>query len=80
MKQFWYFGIRVKKSIANAAGFRQQEVAIWAPRVYENAAAAAQAAAAAMQSRPGVSFFVQCFDRELNIQPDGTCTGFKEAQ
>lgn len=77
MKQYWYFGIREKRSIP---GQGPRTVAIWAPRVYNSAAAAAQAVAAAIVSRPGKSFFIQCFDKPLDIQPDGTCVGFKEVQ
>ena len=50
---------------------------LWAPTVYATATFAAQAAAKAMVTRPGTSFFVQGFDRKLSIQPDGTSTGFE---
>ena len=79
MTQYWYFGIRKKVSIVDATGrTRNVQQTLWAPTVYDDAANAAQACAKAMASRPGVSFFIQGFDRPLAIQKDGTSTGFIE--
>jgi len=77
-KKFYYFGVRVKESNVDATGTpRQREVALFAPKAYSNAAEACAAAARAMESRLGVSFFVQGYERELNIDATGHCTGFK---
>jgi hypothetical protein len=75
MKQYWYFGVRVKRSIPGAQGMRS--TTLWAPTVFESAEAAAQAAAKAMVTRPGINFFIQGFDNKLVIQPDGTSSGFE---
>jgi hypothetical protein len=45
--------------------------------VYNSAVEAARAAANAMVTRLGVSFFVQGFDRELDIDNQGISKGFK---
>lgn len=77
-QQYWYFGIRKKVSIVTATGStRNVQQTLWAPTVYNNANDAANAAAKAMLTRPGTSFFIQVFDRKLVIQPDGICTGYK---
>lgn len=77
-QQYWYFGIRRKVSVVDATGrTRNVHQAIWAPTVYDTADKAAAAAAKAMVTRPGVSFFIQGFDRKLVIQPDGICTGYE---
>lgn len=78
MAQYWYFGIRKKVSIVDATGrTRNVQQTLWAPTVFESAEKAAAACAKAMLTRPGVSFFIQGFDRKLVIQPDGTSTGFE---
>ena len=77
-KKFFYFGIRVKESSVSATGApRQREVALFAPKEYGSAAEACAAAAAAMQTRLGVSFFVQGYDKPLDIDSTGHCKGFK---
>lgn len=78
MTQYWYFGIRKKVSIVDATGrTRNVQQTLWAPTSYESAEKATEACAKAMLTRPGVSFFIQGFDRKLIIQPDGTSTGFE---
>lgn len=77
-QHYWYFGIRKKVSIVTATGStRNVQQTLWAPTVYNNANEAANAAAKAMLTRPGVSFFIQGFERKLAIQPDGQSTGFE---
>lgn len=77
-QQYWYFGVRKKVSIVDATGrTRNVNQTLWASTVYTSVTQAAQAAAKAMVTRPGVSFFIQGFDRKLSIQPDGTSTGFE---
>lgn len=77
-QQYWYFGVRKKVSIVDATGrTRNVNQTLWAQKVHNSATEAAQAAAKAMISRPGVSFFIQGFDHKLAIQPDGTSTGFE---
>lgn len=81
MTQYWYFGVRKKVSIVGADGrTRNVQQTLWSPKVYSNATDAAQAVAKAMTTRPGVSFFIQGFDRKLLIQPDGTSTGFEQVK
>lgn len=76
-QKYFYFGVRVKKSIVTATGStRSVDQTLWAPTVFDTAADAANAAAKAMTTRLGVSFFVQGFDKKLAIQQDGTCTGY----
>lgn len=76
-QKYFYFGIRRKVSTLDANGRTRSEMrVIWAPRVYNSAKEAAAAAAEAMVTRLGVSFFIQGFDKPLAIQKDGTCTGF----
>lgn len=78
MTQYWYFGIRKKVSIVDATSrLRSVYKTIWAPYVYSDAKTAAKAAADAMVTRPGISFFIQGFEQKLIIQPDGTCTGYE---
>ena len=77
-KKFYYFGVRMKEVVCSATGTpREREKAVFAPKVYKSAADACAAAAAAMQTRLGVSFFVQGFDRELDIDSQGISHGFK---
>lgn len=77
-QQYWYFGVRKKVSIVDATGrTRNVNQTLWASSIHTTAAEAAEAAAKAMVTRPGVSFFIQGFDRKLAIQPDGTSTGFE---
>ena len=76
-QKFFYFGIRKKVSIVDANGRTRSEMrVVWAPKEYSSAKDAAAAAAEAMTTRLGVSFFVQGFEKPLAIQKDGTCTGF----
>ena len=77
-KKFFYFGVRVKESSVSTTGTpRQREVALFAPKAYSSAAEACAAAAKAMESRLGVSFFVQGYEKELDIDSTGHCKGFK---
>lgn len=77
-KKFFYFGVRTKEVAVDATGTpRQREVALFAPTAYASAADACTAAAQAMKSRLGVSFFVQGYERELNIDSTGHLKGFK---
>ena len=77
-KKFFYFGIRTKEVVVSATGApRQREVALFAPKAYKSVAEACAAAAKAMESRLGVSFFVQGYDRELLIDATGHSIGFK---
>lgn len=79
MKKFWYFGVRMKVSSANATGrTRYSEVARWNSNVYPTPEAAAQACVQKMAKHPGMSYFIQGFDRELAINADGESTGYKE--
>ena len=77
-KKFYYFGVRMKEVVVDGTGApRQREVARFAPRAYSNVADACSAAAKAMETRLGVSFFVQGFERELSIDSQGISHGFK---
>lgn len=77
-KKFFYFGVRTKEVVVDATGSsRQREAALFAPKAYGSAAEACAAAALAMETRLGVSFFVQGFERELNIDSTGKSHGFK---
>lgn len=79
-KKYYYFGVRLQELVVNSTyAPRKREVVRWAPTAYDSAEAAAAAAAKAMVSRLGTSFFIQGFDRPMNILPDGTAKGFKEA-
>lgn len=79
-KKFFYFGVRLQELVVGTTGApRRREVVRWAPAVYDSAESAATAAAKAMTTRLGVSFFVQGFERPLDITPDGISKGFKEA-
>lgn len=76
-QKYFYFGVRVKVSNVGTDGRMRSEMrTVWAPKCYNNVTDAANAAAKAMQTRLGVSFFVQGFDKQLSIQADGTCTGY----
>lgn len=77
-KKFFYFGVRVKEVITSSTGStRNVERAIFAPKAYASAAEACAAAARAMESRLGVSFFVQGYEKELDIDSTGHSKGFK---
>ena len=77
-QKFFYFGVRMKEVVVDATSTpRQREVVRWAPKVYNSAAEAAAAAANAMVTRLGVSFFIQGFNRELDIDNQGVSKGFK---
>lgn len=76
-QKYFYFGIRKKVSIVDATGRTRSEMrVIWAPKEFNSAKQAAEAAAEAMATRLGMSFFIQGFEKPLAIQKDGTCTGF----
>lgn len=78
-QKYFYFGVRTKISSVDATGRMRSEMrTLWAPKVYNSATAAAAAAAKAMVTRLGVSFFIQGFDKPLAIQKDGTSAGFIE--
>lgn len=80
-QKYFYFGVRVKKSIVTSTGStRNVDQTLWCKTVYNSATDAANAAAKAMQSRLGTSFFIQGFDKQLNIEADGTCTGYKTGE
>ena len=77
-QKYFYFGVRVKEVAVSTTGLpRQKESVRWCPKVYASATEAAAACAAAMVTRLGISFFIQGFDKQLDIQPDGSCKGFK---
>lgn len=77
-KKFYYFGVRMKEVVVDATGTsRQKEKAVFCPKVYASAAEACASAAKAMESRLGVSFFVQGFEKQLNIDAQGISHGFK---
>ena len=81
MMKYFYFGVRYQELVVNATGApRKREVTRFAPKVYPTINAAAEACAQAMISRPGKSFFVQGFERELNIDAMGESHGFKEGE
>lgn len=78
-KKYFYFGARLQELVVGTTGVpRKKDVVRWAPAVYDTMESACNAAAKAMATRPGVSFFAQGFDRPLDIQPDGISKGFKE--
>lgn len=81
MAQHWYLGARVKESSAAPSGtIRQKDVARWVNIVYNTAEAAAAAAPARMLKHPGVAYFIQGFDRKLNIDSEGYSHGFIEEE
>ena len=77
-KKFYYFGVRVKEVAIDGTGApRKREAAIFAPRAYASYEEMAAAKADAERTRPGVSFFWQVYDRQLDIDATGHCKGFK---
>lgn len=81
-QKYFYFGIRTTQEVVDATGrSRNEQVVRWAPKSYQSAAEAATAAANAMSTRLGLSFFVQGFEKELDIDAaTGVSKGFKAPQ
>ena len=78
MKKFHYFGARMTEMVAGATGApRKREKVVWFNKAYDTATEAAAAAASAMVKHPGVSYFVQSFDKQLEIDGFGQSKGFK---
>ena len=81
MKKYWYYGVRMQQAVVCATGsVRNTQVVRWHQRVFTSAQEAASAASLKMASHPGVSYFIQGFDRELDIDSSGESKGFKAAQ
>lgn len=77
-KKFYYFGVRMKEVVTGATGAtRNVDVARFAPKAYPTYEEMQAAKAKAERTRPGVSFFWQVFERELNIDAQGISHGFK---
>ena len=80
MKKYWYYGVRTQQLCVGTTGRpRYTQVVRWHDEVYGTADAAANAAGKKMATHPGLSYFVQGFERQLEII-DGECKGFKTAQ
>ena len=80
MQKYWYYGVRMQQLCVDVTGRTQNvQVVRWHDEVYATKEEAAHACAPKMASHPGVSYFIQCFDRELNIV-DGESKGYKTAQ
>lgn len=79
MKKYWYFGVRMQQSVVSTTGrVRNTQVVRWNNQVHSTPQEAAAAASVKMAAHPGLSYFIQGFDRELNIV-DGESKGFKAA-
>lgn len=76
--KYWYFGVRLTELVVGTTGApRKREIVRWHSTVFASALEAAQAAALKMSTHPGVSYFVQGFERELVIV-DGVSQGCKK--
>lgn len=82
MEKYWYLGARVKESSAAPNGrIREHDIARYVPGVvYSSAKDAADAAPERMLKHPGVAYFIQGFDRKLNIDSEGYSHGFIEEE
>lgn len=77
-KKFYYFGVRMKEVIVDGTGApRQREAVRFAPKAYDSYEAMSAEKEKAERTRPGVSFFWQVFERELDIDSQGISHGFK---
>jgi hypothetical protein len=77
-KKYFYFGVRLTEMVVGTTGApRKREVVRWNATCYPTAQEAASAACVKMSTHLGVSYFVQGFDRQLDISSDGESKGFK---
>lgn len=78
-KKYFYFGVRLQELVVGTTGApRKRDIVRWNAVAYASAQEAATAACVKMSTHLGVSYFVQGFDRQLDIV-DGVSKGFKEA-
>lgn len=77
-KKFYYFGVRMKEVVVGATGAtRNVEAVRFMPKSYPSYEEMQAAKMKAERTRPGVSFFWQVYEKELNIDPQGISHGFK---
>lgn len=78
MNKFFYIGCRAQQAVTTSTGStRKQLIVRWYSTVYQTAEQAAAACATMMPKHLGVSFFIQGFDKQLDIV-DGESKGFKK--
>jgi len=78
MKKYFYIGCRMQQVVTTTTGnLRNRLTTRWNSTVYHTAEDAANACAAMMPKYLGVAFFVQGFDKPLNIV-DGESKGFAQ--
>lgn len=78
MQKYFYFGVRLEQLVVSATGAsRKRQIVRWHKTVFGTIDEAAQAAAKKMITHPGVSYFVQGFERKLVIDENGESKGFE---
>lgn len=75
MQKYFYIGLRQQQVVVEPTGrSRQKQVTRWNSTVYTSAEQAADACAKMMVKHLGLSFFIQGFERPLDIV-DGVSKG-----